>query len=108
MSNKDRMVRQKPFLKSILRGASHARRKALVDYANRDQINAVSELVLNTLKGHVPISQATHQRLERHKTTLRKLAQRTTSLKAKKRLLNAQKGGGFWQGLDCCHRQCRI
>ena len=102
------MVRQKPFLKSILREANRKRRNALVDQANKDQINAVSELVLNTLKGHVPISQATHRRLERHKNVLRKLAQRTTSLKAKKRLLVAQKGGAFWQGLDCCHRQCRI
>lgn len=108
MSNKDRMVRQKPFLQSILREAKHARRKAKLEYANKDQINAVSELVLNTLKGRVPISQATHQRLAKHKNVLRKLARRTTSLKAKKRLLSAQKGGGFWQGLDCCHRQCRI
>ena len=102
------MVRQKPFLEGILREANSKRRKAMVDYANKDQINAVSELVLNTLKGHVPISQATRQRLQKHKTVLRKLARRTTSLKAKKRLLNAQKGGAFWQGLDCCHRQCRI
>lgn len=108
MSNKDRMVRQKPFLQSILREAKHARRKAKLEYANKDQINAVSELVLNTLKGRVPISQATHQRLAKHKSVLRKLARRTTSLKTKKQLLSAQKGGGFWQGLDCCHRQCRI
>ena len=108
MSNKDRMVRQKPFLKSILREANRNKRKALVDYANKDQINAVSELVLNTLKGRVPISEATRKKMARHKGALRKLAKRTTSLKAKKRLLNAQRGGGFWQGLDCCHRQCRI
>ena len=85
-SNKDRMVRQKPFLKSILREANRKRRKALVDYANKDQINAVSELVLNTLKGRVPISEATRQRLQRHKNVLCKLSKRTTSLKAKKRL----------------------
>ena len=49
MSNKDHMVRQKPFLKSILREANRKRRNAQVDYANKDQINAVSELVLNKM-----------------------------------------------------------
>lgn len=108
MSNKDRMVRQRPFLQSILQEANKKRRAALIDYANKDQINAVSELVLNTLKGRVPISQATHSQLARHKNTLRKLARRTSTLKARKKLLQAQKGGGFWKGLECCHRQCRI
>ena len=108
MNNYDRMVRQRPFLQSILQEANQKKRAALIDYANKDQINAVSELVLNTLKGRVPISQATHSHLARHKNTLRKLARRKTSLKARKKLLQSQKGGGFWKGLECCHRQCRI
>ena len=102
----DRMRRQKPFLESILREANNHKRKVMLEYANKDQINAVSELVLNTLKKRVPVSSATAQGLKPYKHTLRRLAKRKTSLKARRALLANQKGGAFWKGLDCCHRRC--
>lgn len=43
-----RMSRQAPFLKSVLNEANAHKRQQRLRYANIDQINAVSELVLNT------------------------------------------------------------
>ena len=51
-----RMERQAPFLKSFLQEANQHKRQELLRMANADQINAISELVMNTLRGTVPRS----------------------------------------------------
>ena len=101
------MKRQRPFLQSILREAKQKERKAMVDYANKDQINAVSELVMNVLHHNVPVSSHVIRGLKPHKEALRELARRKTSLKRRKAILSKQTGGGFWKGLECCHRSSR-
>ena len=45
-----RLRRQLPFLRSMLQEANGFKRQDLLQHANADQINAVSELVLNLLK----------------------------------------------------------
>ena len=45
-----RLRRQLPFLRSMLQEANRFKRQDLLQHANADQINAVSELVLNLLK----------------------------------------------------------
>lgn len=102
-----RMKRQRPFLQSILREAKQKERKAMVDYANKDQINAVSELVMNVLHKNVPISPHVIRELTPHKNALRELARRKTSLKRRKAILSRQRGSGFWKNLECCHRSSR-
>ena len=104
----ERMRRQRPFLESLLKEAKPLKRGVLLEHANKDQINAVSELVLNTLRRKVPISPAIHSKLKPHKETLRDLARRKTSLKRRRELLAKQTGSGFWKGLDGCYRQCRV
>ena len=42
--------RQRPFLESILKEANQNKRQQLLEHANADQINSVSEMVLNLLK----------------------------------------------------------
>ena len=44
-----RIKRQVPFLQSLVRQAKGKEREALLRAANADQINAVSEMVLNVL-----------------------------------------------------------
>ena len=104
----ERMRRQRPFLDSLLREAKPLKRQVLLEHANKDQINLVSELVLNTLRNKVPVSPVVFRTLKRHKELLRTLARRKTSLKRRRELLAKQTGGGFWKGLDCCYRQCRV
>ena len=53
------MERQAPFLKSVLQEANQHKRQELLRMANADQINAISELVMNTFRGTVPRSRHT-------------------------------------------------
>ena len=46
-----RMTRQSHFLNDVLKEANQYKRQQKLRYANADQINAVSELVMNTLRG---------------------------------------------------------
>ena len=54
-----RMERQAPFLKGVLQEADQHKRLELLRMANADEINAISELVMNTLRGTVPRSRHT-------------------------------------------------
>ena len=51
-----RFRRLKAFLQAILRTADQKQRQDLLHHANADQINAMSELVLNLLKQNIPVS----------------------------------------------------
>ena len=68
-----RMERQAPFLKSVLREANH-KRQELLRMANADQINASSELVMNTLRGTVRRSRQIITLLKPHAQSLRAMA----------------------------------
>lgn len=106
-----RLYRQKPFLESILREADRHKRQALLNYANKDQINAVSELALNVMRENIPVSPVIVHCLAPYENTLRDLTRRKLSVKRRKKLLsglNTQRGGNFWKGLECCYRQCRM
>ena len=50
-------------------------------HANGEQINAVSELVLNMLKNRVPLSPPLMAKLRRHKKVLKELSRRKNSIK---------------------------
>ena len=50
-----RLQRQLPFLRSVLREADQNVRRERLQHANADQVNAISELVMNTLKGNVEV-----------------------------------------------------
>ena len=63
-----RLERQAPFLDSLMNAHSHPRlRQQLLQHANKDQINAVSEVMLNTLKSNVPLDPPLMARLRRYK-----------------------------------------
>ena len=103
-----RLKRQVPFLRSVLQEANQHRRRDLLKHANKDQINAMSEMTLNLLKNNIPISPVTMARLRPYRQSLRKLGNRRSSLKKRRRILQNQKGSGFWRGLGtvlrtCCH-----
>ena len=99
------MQRQKQFLKSVLAEANQHKRNQLLRVANADQINAVSELVLNTLKGKVPQSRNTVQILKPHQDQLRAASQRRQSLKNRRALLMNQSGGAVWSELNRCFKR---
>ena len=65
-----RLRRQRPFLEAILKKANQNRRQEMLEHANADQINAVSEMVLNLLRNRIPVHPITMAKLHRYKTTL--------------------------------------
>ena len=51
-----RLLRQLPFLPSLLKEANRFKHQDLLQHANADQVNAMSELVLNLLKNNIPVT----------------------------------------------------
>lgn len=74
-----KMVRiraQKPFLQAIISTANRNRRRDLIKHANKDQVNAVGEIVLNLLKNNVPVTPVTIAKLRPYKQTLQRTGSR--------------------------------
>lgn len=76
--------------------------------AKADEINALSELSLNLLRHHIPITMETVNKMRKHKNALRKIATRRDSVKKRHAVLIGQKGGSFWQGMSECLAACRV
>ena len=70
-----------------------ALRNAILQHAPKDLIKAISEIILNVLKGAIKISPKQKKRLARYKNQLRSLASNRVAEKAKRRFLT-QKGSG--------------
>ena len=68
-------------------------------YANADQINALSELVMNTLRGSIPTRCSTVCVLKPQPGALRRIANARNSIKTRRQLLQQQTGAGLWNEL---------
>ena len=98
--------RQLPFLRSMLQDANGPKLQDLLQHANADQINAVSELVLNFLKNKIPVTPPMLAKLQPDKKVLRDLGRRRHSVKKRRQWLVQQKGRGLFQGLHHVLCQC--
>lgn len=94
MSN--RIKRQLDVLR-VLSTAKPKLRKAIVANSDAELVLALCEVIVNVLSGNVKIDYRQRQRLKRYHTTLRKLIDRTKSIKQKKDLIVQQ--GGFLPSL---------
>ena len=101
-----RLQRQLPFLRSVLREADQHVRRERLQHANTDQVNAISELVMNTLKGNVTVPPRRLDPLRPHKQALREMARRKHSIKRRRQVMMAQTGAGMWHALDRVCRHC--
>jgi len=79
----------------------------MLDLANKNQLNALGEMVLNVMKQNVPFQPKTIQKLKRYKNSLQELRLRQTLLKRKRQQLKKQAGRGFWHDLNECYAACR-
>ena len=91
----ERLRRQRRFLTGILKEANRKKRQQMLQYADKDQIKAISEMVLNLLKKRIPINATTYGKLKRHKKVLREVCRRKNSLKRQREHLLSQNGAGF-------------
>ena len=103
-----RLRRQRPFLESVLKESNRHKRQQMIEHANADQINAVSEMVLNLLKKRIPVDATTYGKLKRHKNVLREVGKRRNSVKRRRQHLFKQTGSGFWNGLQRCFKSCCV
>ena len=92
-----RMTRQSHFLRDVLKEANQNKRLQKLRYANADQINAVNELVMNTLRGTVRPGRKTVSRLKPYRQSLRVIANPRQSIKRRKHLMTTQIGAGAWK-----------
>ena len=79
----------------------------MLEHANADQINAMSEMVLNLLRNRIPVHPITMAKLHRCKTKLREVGKRGNSVKRRRKHLQEQKGSAFWRGLNNVFQACR-
>ena len=84
--------RHRGFLPSLLQEANAKQRNVMLDLANKNQLNALSEMVLNVMKHNVPIQPKTIQKLKLYKNVQQELTLRHSSLKRKREQLKKQTG----------------
>ena len=90
-----------PFLCSCFKSSGNQRRD-MITTANRGQIESISEIALNLLKGNIVVPKSSFERLKPHKDKLLYLTRKKPSLKQKKRCLIKKEG--FYQLLpDSLH-----
>jgi len=101
-----RLKRQLSFLQSVLQEANRKKRQEQLHHANSDQINAISEVVLNLFKNNIPVTPTFIAKLRPHKQALITLGQRRQSIKKRRNLLMNQRGSGLFKGLNDVVCQC--
>lgn len=100
----NRMTRQSPFLNDDLKEANQHKRQQKLRYANADQIDAVSELVMNTLHGAIRPGRKTVHALKPYSQPLRLISNPRQSIKRRRQLISQQIGAGAWKELNRCYR----
>ena len=75
----------------MLQEANGSKRQELLQHANADQINAVSELVLNFLKNKIPVTPPMLAKLQPYKKVLRDLGRRRHSVKKRRAVVSPTK-----------------
>lgn len=90
-------VENADYLSLIGKTKSKVKRNQLIEYASREQINAIAECIDNVLRGIVPLSGKEINYLRRYKTPMRLVSNKRVPLKEKKSTLKQR--GGFLTAL---------
>ena len=88
-----RLRKNHDFLK-LLAKCTPAQRKAILKEADEGLVQTICECVLNVRKETVPVSKPAKRKLLAHKKSLIALAEQSTPLNKKKKIL-VQQGGNF-------------
>ena len=75
----------------LLANAKPSAAKKIIKNASHNVLKAVSEICLNMLNGVVNLSVSHKKKLKKYRNTMRKLAEKNTSLTARRKLM--QRGG---------------
>lgn len=88
-----RLRKNHDFLKLLVK-CTPAQRKAILKVADKALVRTICECILNVLKETVPVSKPAKRKLLAHKKSLIALAEKSTPLRKKKKIL-VQQGGNF-------------
>lgn len=88
-----RLRKNHDFLK-LLAKCTPAQLKAILKVADEALVRTICECILNVLKETVPVSKPAKRKLLAHKKSLIALAEKSTPLRKKKKIL-VQQGGNF-------------
>ena len=92
-SKRPKALEHADYLSLLGKTKNKKRRSTLIDFASKDQLEAVIECVENILQGTIPLSRSDTRKLQRHKTPLRLVAVHHVPINEKRRVLKQQ--GGF-------------
>ena len=93
LSMAQRLRKSHDFLKLLAR-CTPAQRKVILKVADDALVKTICECILNVLEQTVPVSKSIKRKLLTHKKALVALAQKTTPLNKKKKIL-VQQGGNI-------------
>ena len=94
MASRITLDRNAHFLR-LLFSSKPSLKKKLIEHATKDQVDTLSELALNVLKGTISLESNQFNKLKRHAHKLRSLARKRGSVKRRKQLLVRNQRGGF-------------
>jgi len=83
---------RREYLTLLSNARSKQRRAAILNRAQKEDLRAITEIAHNLLRGRVLLTSKDHNKLKKHRTVLRKIANKRISDKSKKQTL-VQKGG---------------
>ena len=69
---------------NVLCKCNAKQRQGILEGADPMLVKAISEITLNVINGNIPLTYSQKRRLSQHKSTIRSLADKKRSLKAKK------------------------
>jgi hypothetical protein len=82
----DRIRAEETFLRSVVNAKRKKAKIKLIENAEPAQLDALCEIILNVLRGTVPLTAREKNKASKHKTVFRKLAKRCLKKLPRKRL----------------------
>lgn len=89
-------VKEPHFLSVLLkRRKNPGAMKHLIEAADKNEVDAISEIVLNAYRGNIQLSPTLVRQLARNRRASQRLVNKNVSLLEKKRILKTKQVGGF-------------
>lgn len=82
----------------LVQSAKPKLRKSILLNCELDFIKTIDECIYNTLKGNIPIKDSEKKKLQKYKSTLRKILKSKVGLRKKRKIIS-QTGGAFLPAL---------
>ena len=86
-------LKKRDFLTLLAQSKTPKRRALLAEWANKSEIDSLSEIVYNTLRGNIKLNKRLFKKLKRCKNHLRELANKKNSITKKRKII--KQNGGF-------------